>query len=53
MKINDTAQKKWKKGKKMKKWHTWWQPAEAAPQFTLIEEDDIDINVEDDILVID
>ena len=24
---------------------------EAAPQFTLIEEDDIDINVEDDILV--
>ena len=24
---------------------------EAAPKFTLIEEDDIDINVEDDILV--
>ena len=26
---------------------------EAAPQFTLIKEDDIDINVEDDILVVD
>ena len=26
---------------------------EAAPQFTLIEEDDIDINVEDDILAVD
>ena len=26
---------------------------EAAPQFTLIEEIDIDINVEDDILVVD
>ena len=26
---------------------------EAAPQFTLIEEDDIDIKVEDDILVVD
>ena len=26
---------------------------EAASQFTLIEEDDIDINVEDGILVVD
>ena len=26
---------------------------EAAPQFTLIEEDDVDTNVEDDILVVD
>ena len=26
---------------------------EAAPQFTSIEEDDIDINVEDDFLVVD
>ena len=32
---------------------TDWDITEAAPQFTLIKEDDIDINVEDDILVVD